>query len=121
MASSHQPGLHDRYTDIRNLRWSPAERTLARRVFGISLQKELESVIRETKQMAGEIAEPSDLWELESFLTRRRKQIDRKYDFRYSMLIFVFGLLLRERRVSEKDLNGLSEDKLERIRKYAKL
>jgi len=36
--------------------------------------------------MANEIKQSSDLWDLELHLTRRRKEIDRKYDFRDSRL-----------------------------------
>jgi hypothetical protein len=34
--------------------------------------------------MASEIQQSSDLWGLENYLTERRKQIDRKYGYRYS-------------------------------------
>jgi hypothetical protein len=44
--------------------------------------------------MAGQIQQPSDLWDLESYLTQYRKEIDRKYDYRYSRLTHVFGKLL---------------------------
>lgn len=39
--------------------------------------------------MAGKIEQPADLSDLES-LTQSRKQIDRKYDFRYSVLTDVW-------------------------------
>ena len=53
-------------------------------------------------------------------LTQRRKEIDRKYDYRYSHLTQVFGRLLYETRVSEEELRGFSEDKLKTIRSLAK-
>ena len=28
-------------------------------------------------------SEPADLWDLEHYLTQRRKEIDRKYDYEY--------------------------------------
>jgi hypothetical protein len=62
----------------------------------------------------------SDLWDLELYLTERRKQIDRKYDYRYSQLTLVFGRLLYENRLSEDDLLGLREDKMNSIRSLAK-
>jgi hypothetical protein len=67
-----------------------------------------------------QIKEPADLWDLEHYLTQRRKEIDRKYDYRYSQVEFVFGRLLREKWIEEEDLRGLGEDKLRAIRSYAK-
>lgn len=61
------------------------------------------------------------MWELEGYLTRRRKDIDRKYEFRSSRLTQVFGMLLCERRISEEELRGLREDKMRAIRSSAKV
>ena len=60
------------------------------------------------------------MWDLEHYLTGRRKEIGRKYDYRYSQLTHVFGTLLYEGRVQEDELRGLQEDKLSRIRSLAK-
>jgi len=57
---------------------------------------------------------------LEHYLTERRKEINHKYDYRYSQLTHVFGKLLYEGRISEEDLNGLRDDKLKSIRSLAK-
>ena len=70
--------------------------------------------------MAGKIEQPTDLWELEHYLTQSRKKIDRTFDYRYSVLTEVFGRLIRERRLSEKELQGLGQEKLKSIRSYAK-
>lgn len=55
------------------------------------------------------------MWATQEFLTNARNSIDRKYDYRYSQLGFVFGRLLREGRISEGELAGLSEDKMQNI------
>jgi hypothetical protein len=70
--------------------------------------------------MANQINEPADLWDLEHYLTQRRKEIDRKYDYRYSQLTHVFGRLLHDSRLSEEELRRLREDKLKSIRSLAK-
>jgi hypothetical protein len=70
--------------------------------------------------MANAIQQSSDLWDLEHYLTERRKEIDRKYDYRYSQLTHIFGRLLHEGRLSEEELRGLREDKMESIRSFAK-
>jgi hypothetical protein len=61
------------------------------------------------------------VWELERYLSERRKDIDRKYDFRSSRLTGVFGTLLCECRISEEELRGLGEDKMKALRSSAKV
>ena len=85
-----------------------------------ALGRELHEVIQEAKRMASQIQQSSDLWDLEHYLTQRRKEIDRKYDYRYSQLTQVFGRLLYEKRLRQEELHGLREDKLKPIRSLAK-
>ena len=100
--------------------WSKSEKAIARTAFDAALKRELQDVMRKTKQMANQIKEPADIWELEHYLTERRKEIDRKYDYRYSQLTHVFERLLHEKRLREEELCGLREDKLKSIRSLAK-
>ena len=99
--------------------WSKSEKTIARTVFDDALKGELQDVMQQAKQMANQIKDPADVWGLEHYLTERRKEIDRKYDYRYSQLPRVFGRLLCEGRVSEEELRGLRDDKLKSIRSLA--
>ena len=89
---------------------SRSEKALARKAFDAALGRELREVIPEAKKMASQIQQSSDLWDLEHYLTQRRKQIDRNYDYRYSQLTHVFGKLLYEKRLREEELRGLRED-----------
>ena len=100
--------------------WSRSEKTIARKAFDAALGRELHEVIQQAKKMASQIQQASDLWDLEHYLTQRRKEIDRKYDYRYSQLTQVFGRLLHEKRLCEEELRGLREDKLKPIRSFAK-
>jgi hypothetical protein len=100
--------------------WSRPEKAIARTAFEAALKRELQEVIQEAKKRASQIKEPSALWDLEHYLTQRRKEIDRKYDYRSSRLTYVFGRLLCERRVSEEELRGLHAEKLKAIRSLAK-
>src|ERR1700730_5447673 len=101
--------------------WSRSEKAIARTAFDAALKRELQEVIQEeTKQMANQINEPADLWDLERHLTQRRKEIDRQHEYKYSQLTHVFGRLLHEQRLCEEELRGLREDKLKSIRSFAK-
>jgi hypothetical protein len=89
--------------------------------FDAALNRELQEVMQEAKRMANEIKEPADAWDLEHYLTERRREINRKYHYRYSQLTHVFGRLLYEGRVSEEELGGLREDKLKPIRFFRQI
>ena len=77
--------------------WSRSEKAIACKAFDAALKRELHEVIQDAKQMASRIRQSSDLWDLEHYLTERRKEIDRKHDYRYLQLTLVFGKLLRDR------------------------
>src|ERR1700732_3334099 len=102
---------------MRELKWSEAEKKLSRRGVGAALQAELAEVLQNFKARAAATQMPEDMWPVEDFLNQRRRELDAKYDYRYSQLIAVFGRLIREGRLTEAQLQGLSEDKLEFIRR----
>lgn len=109
------------YTSLRDVKWSHSEKAIARKAFERALQRKFSAVIAQVKQKAARIEQPSQLWELEEFLVESRKEIDREYDYRYSVLIAVFGNLIREGQLAETDLAGLSEEKLSMIRRYVNI
>ena len=99
--------------------WSRSEKIIARKAFDAALKRELHEVMQEAKQMASQIQQPSDLWDLEHYLTERRKDINRKYDTRGSRLKDVMGRLLYENRIGEDNLRGLGDEKMKAIRSFA--
>jgi len=103
----------------RELRWSRSEKAAARKAFDAALNRELQQLIQETKQQASRMTQPSELWDLEHLLTQRRKEIDRKYDNRFSRMTDVLGRLLYEKRLSDEDLRDVGHDKLRLIRSFA--
>ena len=111
----------DRYPYRNEPIWSRSEKRIARTVFDAALRRELQEVMQKAKQMANQISDPADLWDLERYLTQRRKDIDSRYDFRSSRLTRVLGRLLCERRIVEDELSGLRENKLEAIHSCAKV
>ncbi len=119
MASLPRPEAQNPYTMIRSLKWSSAEKVIARKAFEQALQQDQGAIIRQAKKMAARVEQPSDLWELERYLTEHRKEIDRQYDYRYSVLLNLFADLIQKGRLREQDLQGLSEEKLRHIRQMA--
>ena len=106
---------------MHDLKWSESEKKLARRIFEAALQQELGEIMTKFKEMAGRAELPDEMWAVEGWLAHQRRDIDTKYDFRYSQLIIVFGKLLRENRVTEQQLEGLGKEKLSYIERIATL
>lgn len=101
--------------------WSAAEKKTARKAFDQAYQQKCRDIASEVKKMVARLSTPSDLWEIHDYLSEQRKTVDQTFDYRYSVLISVFGHLLREGWLTETDLIGLREDKLEKIKQWASL
>jgi hypothetical protein len=103
---------------FHDLRWSPAEKKVARRAFDTALESALAKVMAEFKIKANSATTPSAMWEIEDYLRRQRREIDAMFDFRYSQLPLVFARLIREGHLDESLLAGLSKEKRELIRSF---
>ena len=110
----------DRYPYQNEPIWSRSEKAIARKAFDAALKRELHEAIQEAKRMCSQIKEPADLWDLEHYLTQRRKEIDYKYDYRYSRLTHVFGRLLQEGRLSRGRTERPAGRQAKIYRSYAK-
>ena len=97
------------------LTWTKKEKQIARRAFNRGYERECDSIAKRTQDMSSNIESPVDIWKLHDFLTKERRQIDDKYDYRYSRLILVFARLMSEGWIKKEDLDGLKEDKISRI------
>jgi hypothetical protein len=106
---------------MRDIKWSQSEKKAARAVFDAALQRECAAILSRLKELATIAKTPQDMWEIEDYIAEQRRQIDSKYDFRYSQLIQVFGRLLREDRIEEEELQALSAEKLAWIQTIAML
>ncbi|MDJ0737561.1 MAG: hypothetical protein QNJ47_26440 [Nostocaceae cyanobacterium] len=95
--------------------WSKTEEKIARQAFDKAYEREISTLIKEVQQQASQITELEHLWLLHDFLSARRHEIDGKYDYRYSSLVFVFALLLKEGWLDVDELEGLNPDKLAKI------
>lgn len=103
-------------TDIRDFKWSEREKKIARRAYDRAYEKECAGILNTVKEMIKGTSDPRDIWKVEDYLDKMRMEIDAKYDYRYSVLILVFGRLMQDGLVEEKDLLGLDQDKIERIK-----
>jgi hypothetical protein len=103
-----------------NVRWTAAVKKVARKAFDNALERHLTGIIGEAKRMMASVAATSELWQVEAYLTESRKTVDRIYQFRYSDLLRVFSILMRDEWLKEADLAGLQPEKIADITRSAK-
>jgi hypothetical protein len=106
---------------MNELNWSKSEKVVARRAFDTAYKRECDSIIAKLKEMIVKVTKPEHIWRIHDYLTEQLKQINRNYDYRYSVLIFEFARLLQEGWLKLTDLEGLGEEKIEKIKKLASL
>ena len=104
--------------NLYDLKWSPSEKKIARSAYDSALESALAKIITEFKSKAEAVRTPSGMWEIEDYLRQKRREIDDLFDYRYSVLIFVFARLIREGHLDESRLAGLSEEKRQMIHSF---
>jgi len=104
---------------IEHIPWAPSEKKIARKAFDLAFEKQCASIKAEAEKMIANAAAPSDIWRVHDYLSERRQIVDALYDYRYSVLLDVFARLLCDGWLSERDLIGLAEDKIDRIKRGA--
>ena len=100
---------------VTETEWSQTEKKIARQAFDTAYEREIRALIKEVQQQASQITSLENLWLLHDFLSARRHEIDGKYDYRYSSLVFVFSLLLKDGWLHMDELEGLNPDKRSKI------
>lgn len=95
--------------------WTELEQTVAKKAFDKAYARETSALIEEISSQAGRIKQLDHIWNLHDYLSARRHEIDGKYDYRYSMLVFVFARLIQEGWLQLEELEGLAADKLKKI------
>ena len=99
---------------MRDFKWSGSEKAIARKAFEAALKRELDAIVAEVKRMvlAPDFCDP---WKIDDFLSARRKEVDQKYDYRYSVLPDVFARLIFDGWLAEAELEGLGQEKLDHL------
>jgi hypothetical protein len=103
----------------RELHWSHEEKSVARAAFDSALARETSAIRKIVEEMLQRSNKPTTVWDVLEFLSKKQRELERKYDYRYSVLTGVFARLLYEGWIVESDLAGLAPEKLELIRRGA--
>jgi hypothetical protein len=100
---------------VSETNWSKKEKKIAQEAFKKAYEREISALIEQIRSQASEIDAIDEVWQLHDFLSAKRHDIDGKYDYRYSVLIFVFARLVKEGWLSKDELQDLEQDKLAKI------
>jgi hypothetical protein len=100
---------------VRELRWSQAEKKIARVAFDTALAREKAATRKQVETILGQSDASDQIWEVYQYLSAKRREFNEKYDYRYSVLIWVFRRLVKEGWLTESDLSGLAAEKLSLI------
>jgi hypothetical protein len=100
---------------VTETEWSQVEQNIAQVAFDKAYDREINALIKEINEKASVISQIEDIWGLHDYLSARRHDIDGKYDYRYSVLVFVFARLVKEGWLQLDDLEGLEASKLKKV------
>ncbi|MBD2436206.1 hypothetical protein [Nostoc sp. FACHB-110] len=95
--------------------WTEIEKKIARTAFEQAYRREIEALLQQVQQEASTLVELNDLWRLHDFLSAKRHEVEGKYDYQYSILLFVFAGLVKEGWLHLNELEGLDKDKLSKV------
>jgi hypothetical protein len=98
---------------VSTTEWSKTEKEVAQEAFEKAYEREIEALKRTVREKVDEIAELDDVWRLHD--------IDGKYEYRDSVLIFVFARLVKEGWLHLDELDRLDADKLAKIAALARM
>ncbi|HQM99882.1 MAG TPA: hypothetical protein PLL36_02345 [Candidatus Hydrogenedentes bacterium] len=96
---------------MERLTWSKADKKCARVAFDAAYERECASILAELRKRVDAIRDSDDIWGINDYLWRKRREIGDKYDFRGSVLADVLVRLMREGWITLDELQGLSEEK----------
>lgn len=102
-----------------NVKWTKSEKKAARNAFELALQREHTALVDEVRQRSATVKTVDDVWQMQRFITERIRHIEETYDYRYSVLLFVFADLVARGRLSIHELRALSDQKREVIASMA--
>ncbi|MDF5724291.1 MAG: hypothetical protein PUP91_28265 [Rhizonema sp. PD37] len=95
--------------------WTDIEKKIARTAFDKAYEREVKALLKQVQEQANKLVDVGELWRLHDFLSAKRHDIEGKYDYQYSVLLFVFAGLVKEGWLHLNELQGLDQDKLSKV------
>ena len=100
---------------VSEAEWTDSEKKIARSAFDNAYEREIEALLKQVQEQASMVVDLDNLWQLHDFLSAKRYEVEGKYDFQYSVLLFVFAGLIKDGWLHLDELEGLDKDKLSKV------
>ena len=101
--------------------WSNSEKILARQAYDRAYERECTKILEKVHGMLSSMEDPKEIWKIYDYLRKNRRDMDSKYDYRYLILTIVLGKLMREGLILDSDIEKLSQDKIDAIKRIASI
>ena len=106
---------------MRYFDWSNAEKILAREAYDRAYERECTKILEKVRGMLSSMEDPKEIWKIYDYLKKNRRDMDSKYDYRYLILIIVLGKLMKEGLILDSDIDKLSQDKIDAIKRVSSI
>ncbi len=100
---------------VSETKCSPTEENIAKQALQTAYKRETAALIDTIRERAGSITELEDLWYLHDLLSTKRHEIDGKYAYDSSTIVFDFARLVKEGWLHLDELKGLKPEMLSKI------
>lgn len=94
--------------------WSPREKKAARAIYNLVMDRAEADFL--ARHRAKEINSPGELWEYEGELREERKDFQMIFQYTYPSLDLSFGIAMRRGWITEDEMQGLREERINRIK-----
>jgi hypothetical protein len=106
---------------VSEINWSAIEQQVAKFAFEKAYKREMTALLEAVRERSSSIVELEDIWHLNDLLNAKRHELDGKYEYEYSALIFVFAKLVKEGWLTIDELEGLESEKRAKISALARM
>jgi hypothetical protein len=100
---------------------SATEEKISKQALQKAYEREISTLMVNVRDRANSITELEDLWYLHDLLSTKRYEIDGKYAYNSSTIVFDFARLVKEGWLHLEDLQGLKPEMLSKISALARM
>ena len=107
--------------EVNNNKLSVAEEKVAKEALQKACKREISTLMMNVRDRASSLNKIEDLWDLHDLLSTKRYEIDGKYAYNSSSLVFDFANLIKEKWLTFEDIQGLPSEMLSKISALARM